>query len=99
MRALLFIVAAMLAFAEQDIPSLAPLVRSVFPHGVKQGSSAEIEIVGQNLDETRSVTFSGSHVEAVVVSSTSSNVRLRVTAGAKAETGVRDFRLTTPRGS
>lgn len=99
MRALLLFLAVMSAVAEQDIPSLAPVVRSVFPHGIKKGSSAEVELAGQNLHETHSVVFSGPHVQATVLYSTASKVRLRVVAGANAETGIRDFRLTTPKGT
>jgi hypothetical protein len=101
LRAIASVAAVLIAapiFAE-ELPALAPMVRSVFPHGLKKGSSAEIEFKGQNLEDARTLRFAGSGVEAVILTSAPSHVRARVTAAADAEVGTRDFRLVTPRGS
>ena len=41
-----------LAAVDPDLPSPAPVVRGIFPHGVQRGASAEVEISGQNLHDT-----------------------------------------------
>ena len=79
------------AEAEQEIPSLAPTVRSVFPHGLKKGTTAEIEFRGQHLDGTQSITFARRGVTAEIIVSRGGSVRARVTALPDAETGTRDF--------
>lgn len=96
---LLFFLVLASGGAEQEIPSLAPTVRSVFPHGLKKGTTAEIEFHGQNLDGARSIEFFAGRVKAHILSSSAGRVRARVTALPDAETGTRDFRLTTARGS
>ncbi|HYI92174.1 MAG TPA: PPC domain-containing protein [Bryobacteraceae bacterium] len=83
---------------DPDLPSPAPVVRSAFPAGVQRGTSAEVELKGQNLHDTRTVEFAGRGVKAEVISSFGSKVKLKITAVADAEVGRRDYRLTTARG-
>jgi hypothetical protein len=102
-RLIRYVLAAVLfaipALAEQALPSLAPSVKSVFPHGIRKGTAAEVVLKGEHLEGTHTVHFAGSGVQATVLSATRSRARVRVTAGPDAEVGTRDFRLVTPRGS
>jgi hypothetical protein len=86
------------AAVDPDLPSPAPVVRGIFPHGVQRGASAEVEISGQNLHETSSIEFAGRGVRAEILSALGAKLKLKVTADATAEVGRRDFRLTTGRG-
>ncbi len=86
------------AAVDPDLPSPAPVVRGIFPHGVQRGSSAEVEMSGQNLHDTSSIEFAGRGVRAEILSALGSKLKLKVTADGTAEVGRRDFRLTTRRG-
>jgi len=86
------------AAGDPDLPSPAPGVRAAFPPGVQRGTSAEVELSGQNLHDTRSVEFAGRGVKAEIVAAFGSKVKLKVTAALDAEVGRRDYRLTTARG-
>ncbi|HYI92997.1 MAG TPA: hypothetical protein VEX68_05600 [Bryobacteraceae bacterium] len=83
---------------DPDLPSPAPKVAGIFPHGAQRGSVAEVELSGQNLHDTASVQFAGKGVTAEILSASASKLGIRVTVDATAETGRRDFRLTTGRG-
>ena len=83
---------------DPDLPSPAPIVRSAFPPGVQRGTSAEVELKGQNLHDTRRWQFAGRGVKAEIISAFGSKVKLRITAAPDAEVGRRDYRLTTARG-
>lgn len=86
------------AAIDPDLPSPAPTVRSIFPHGVRRGTSAEVELSGQNLHDALSVEFAGRGLRAGILSSLGTKLNLRITADADAEVGRRDFRLITRRG-
>ncbi|MBS1830377.1 MAG: hypothetical protein JST93_34060 [Acidobacteria bacterium] len=95
---LFLVVTGLGAAIDADLPSPAPVVRAAFPAGVQRGTSAEVELTGANLHDTRSVEFAGRGVKASIVSAFGSKVKLRVVAAADAEVGRRDYRLTTARG-
>lgn len=105
MRRLIVITTAILAAVicgisaiDPDLPSPAPKVTGVFPHGAHRGSVTEVELSGQNLHDTVSVEFAGKGVKAEILSGTASKLDIRISVDATAETGLRDFRLTTGRG-
>ena len=105
LRYLIAITAGMLAASvcgvaaiDPDLPSPAPRVTGIFPHGAQRGSVTVVEFSGQNLHDATAVQFAGRGVKAEIVSASESKLSLRVTVDSKAETGRRDFRLTTGRG-
>ena len=65
---------------------------------MQRGTTAEVELRGQNLHDTRSVEFAGRGVKAEIIAAFGSKVKLRITAAPDAEVGRRDYRLTTARG-
>jgi hypothetical protein len=75
------------------------MVKSVFPHGIRKGSSAEVELKGENLEGAHTLHFAGKGVQGTIVTSGRTHVRARITASADAEVGTRDFRLITAHGS
>jgi hypothetical protein len=83
---------------DPDLPSPAPTVRAAFPPGLERGTSAEIELTGANLHDTRLIEFAGRGVRAELLSASAARVKLRVSVDPGAETGRRDYRLTTARG-
>ena len=87
-----------LAVVDPDLPSPAPVVTGIFPHGLQRGTVAEVELSGQNLHDAVSVVFAGRGVSAEILASLGTSLKLRVTASKTAEVGRRDFRLTTARG-
>jgi len=87
------------ALQAEELPSLAPVVRSVFPHGAQRGTSAEVVLLGDNLHNAVSLDFAGTGVSAQILSSARSMLRARIAVGSAAEVGVRDFRLTGGGGS
>src|SRR4051794_14312498 len=94
---LVFAVSAF-AVVDPDLPSPAPVVNGIFPHGVRRGTSATVKISGQNLHDTQSVEFAGKGLKAEIVSALGSSLELRITADADSEVGLHDFRLHTKRG-
>src|SRR3954468_5926314 len=86
------------AAVDPDLPPPAPVVNGVFPHGVRRGTNVTVRLSGQNLQDAKSVEFSGAGLKGEILSSLGSSVELRVTADAAAEVGLHDFRLRTPRG-
>lgn len=95
---LFLFITGLAAAIDPDLPSPAPVVRAAYPPGIQRGTSAEVELSGANLHDTRSVEFAGRGVKAEIVASFGSKLKLRVTAAADAEAGRRDYRLTTSRG-
>src|SRR6185369_7108154 len=87
------------AAVDPDLPSPAPSIAGVFPHGAQRGKSTEVVLAGQNLHQAKSVEFAGRGVKAAILSSLGTEVRLRITVDATAEPGRRDFRLTTAKGA
>ena len=83
---------------DPDLPSLAPKIAGVFPHGAERGSTTEVELSGQNLYDANAIRFAGRGVTGQILSATDSKLKLRVTVAPTAEVGRRDFRLTTNRG-
>ena len=84
---------------QEELPSLAPVVNSIFPHGAQQGSTVEVDFLGQDLHEAQSLRFVGSDVQAEILSASSKRLRARIRVAPQAEVGRRDFRLRTPYGS
>lgn len=87
-----------IAAVDPDMPSPAPKVTGIFPHGAQRGSVTDVELSGQNLHDTASVQFAGKGVKAEILLASASKLGIRVTVDGTAETGLRDFRLTTGRG-
>lgn len=86
------------AALDPDLPSPAPKVTGIFPHGARRGAVTEVEFTGQNIHDAKAVQFAGRGVEGKLLSATGSKLKLQVTVAADAEAGRRDFRLTTGRG-
>src|SRR6478672_588835 len=87
------------AALDPDLPSAAPVVNGIFPHGAQRGTSSMVKLSGQNLQNAESVEFAGKGVRAEVVSSSGSSLQLRVIVDSAAEVGLRDFRLVTTGGT
>lgn len=83
---------------DPDLPSPAPKVTGIFPHGAARGTSTEVDISGQNLHDAISIKFSGRGVQADILSASASKMKVRISVAPTAEAGRRDFRLTTGRG-
>lgn len=87
------------AALDPDLPSPAPVVTGIFPHGARRGTTTVVKLSGQNLHDARSVEFAGKGVRAAIVSSLGSSLQMKVTVDAAAEVGLRDFRLVTAGGA
>lgn len=83
---------------DPDLPSVAPKIAGVFPHGARRGTATEVELSGQNLYDANAIQFAGRGVTGQILSATDSKLKVRVTVEPNAEVGRRDFRLTTNRG-
>ena len=89
-----------LPLADQEpLPTLSPLIQSIFPRGGRQGSRFEISIQGKNLQGASRIQVSGTGVECRILRSTESEVRAQVTISPGAAIGRRDLRVLSPRGS
>lgn len=82
-----------------EIPTIAPQVSSIFPHGGRKGSSVEIEMRGTYLNKATSLRFPDGSLGAEILSSKFHLVRVRVQIPADAETGRHDFRLVGENGA
>src|SRR5687767_12669518 len=76
-----FVLASWLLFAviataavDPDLPSPAPVVRAIFPHGIQRGVSTEVEISGDNLHDATSIEFAGRGVRAEILSALGSKL-------------------------
>lgn len=95
----LCLVLRVISAAAVELPSIAPQVSSVYPHGAQRGTEVQVELRGSHLDAATEVRFSNSSITARVLSSTFRSVRTKVRIGADVETGRYDFRLVTARGA
>lgn len=89
----------LLLTAQTEIPSVAPAVRSVVPHGVQRGATAEVTFTGQHLEDATALRFAGEGVTAQILAARPGSLRARITASGSAEVGMRDFRVVTGRGT
>ncbi len=88
--AALLLGAALTAQAQQ-LP--IPVLKSIFPCGIQQGKSVEVELNGLNLDETRKLYFSQPGITAELLSDPTKGLpRFKVTAAADVPVGVHDVR-------
>jgi hypothetical protein len=94
-----FVLLALPARADTNLPDLGPTVTSVFPLGARQGETVEIRILGRNLNDTRSLSFARADIRAEVLSSDFFSVKARVAVGPNVPVGLHDYRLRTPRGT
>lgn len=87
----LSLAAAALTAQAQQLP--IPQLKSVFPCGIQQGKSVEVELAGQNLDETKKLYFSRPGITAELLSDpTKGAPRFKVTAAPDVPVGVHDIR-------
>lgn len=84
---------------DPDLPSAAPKIAGVFPHGARRGSTTAVEMSGQNLQDVTEIHFAGRGVESKITAASPSKISLLVQVAPDAETGRRDFRLRTGRGA
>jgi hypothetical protein len=96
-RISLFLAAVLAAAGE--LPDLAPSVRSVVPMGGRAGEAAEVRISGKRLERVLEVRFARPDIRAEVLSSDSSNVKVKISVGPRVPSGLHDYRLRTPRGT
>src|SRR3954462_15860027 len=73
------------AAVDPELPSPAPVVNSVFPHGAERGTTTTIKLSGLDLNDAQSVEFSGRGVKGEILSSLGTTVQLRVTVDGNAE--------------
>jgi hypothetical protein len=85
--------------AAVEVPSIAPQVSSVFPHGAQQGAEVEVEFRGTHLDSAVELRFVHPAITAEILGSAFRSARARVRVGADVEAGRHDFRLITGRGA
>lgn len=85
------LLAASLPLRAQELP--IPQLKSVFPCGAKQGSTVEVELAGNNLDETKKLYFSNPGITAELISDPAKPpARFKVTVAANVPVGVYDVR-------
>jgi hypothetical protein len=82
-----------------EIPSIAPQVSSVYPHGAQLGTEVEVEFRGSHLDGAKDIRFVHPGLSAEILSSSFRSVRAKVRVGSEVEAGRHDLRLTTSRGT
>ncbi len=85
------------AFA--GIPALAPELHSIFPHGIRRGTTAEVRFRGKNLARASRIEFFGSGLFAEILGATDTEVLARVKAEPDTDTDRRDVRLYVDRGT
>jgi Bacterial pre-peptidase C-terminal domain/Quinohemoprotein amine dehydrogenase, alpha subunit domain III len=85
------------AFAR--IPTLAPELHSILPHGIQRGTTTAVLFRGKNLARTSKIEFFGSGLSAEMLRASDSEVLARVKAEPDTDTGRRDVRLYTDRGT
>jgi len=94
-----FVLLGTAAGADANLPELGPVVTSIFPLGARQSETAEIKILGRNLNETRDITFARADIHAELLSSDFFSVKARISVGPDVPVGLHDYRLRTPRGT
>jgi hypothetical protein len=86
-----FVAVAGLTTYAQELP--VPQLKSVFPCGAKQGTTIEVELAGNNLDETKKLYFSNPGITAELISDPAKPpARFKVTVAANVPVGVYDVR-------
>ena len=85
-------------FGATEIPSIAPKVSSMFPHGGGQGAQITVTLTGTHLDGAL-ILFSNRHLEGKIESAAFRSVRARISIAPDAEAGRHHFRVITPRGA
>ena len=84
---------------DPDLPSAAPVVNGIFPHGARRGTTTVIKLSGQNLEDAQSVEFSGKGIRGEIVSALGNSLQLRISVDETTEPGLHDLRLLTSRGA
>jgi hypothetical protein len=84
--------------AAVELPSIVPQVSSVFPHSVRRGSEASVELRGMYLSGATEFQSPDGALTAVIDSTSFRSIRARIKAATDAEPGRHDLRLVTPRG-
>lgn len=86
-----WLLGAALSAHAQQLP--IPQLKSVFPCGVQRGKSVEVELSGNNLDETKKLYFSQPGITAELLSNPATGApRFKVTAAPDVPVGVHDVR-------
>jgi hypothetical protein len=85
--------------ADPEIPSPAPQVKGVFPHGGVRGSSVRVSIQGKNLGEVESIRFARPGLRAEIISRGESVLVANFHVAQSCEPGRHDLRLIAPAGS
>jgi hypothetical protein len=94
-----FVLLAVSARGDTNLPDLGPMVISVFPLGARQAETLEVQILGRNLDGARDITFARPDIQAQLLSSDFFTVKARVSVAASVPVGLHDYRLRTSRGT
>ncbi|MBI3680504.1 MAG: hypothetical protein HY235_08915 [Acidobacteria bacterium] len=85
--------------AEEVTRHRLPLASSVFPQGARPGTTLEAEVLGEFLDRASSVVFFDSQIQAVILNSAPTLLKLEIRVPEDAFYGPHYFRLVTPRGA
>jgi len=83
----------------QNLPDVAPTVRSVFPLGGRRGEAVEVRIQGRNLDDAQAIEFARSDIQARILRSEFFSLTASFVIGPGAPTGAQDYRLITRHGT
>jgi hypothetical protein len=84
---------------DKALPSPAPEVQGVFPHGGIRGSSVRVRITGKKLGDVTSIQFARAGLNAEIVSRTDSELLTNIRIDNHAEPGRHDLRLISSMGS
>ncbi len=76
-----------------------PAITSVLPQSGRPGRTVELNVRGEFLDGVNRVEFESPDVSGVVIASTYTSAKIKVTIPPNAEPGQRYFRLLSPRGA
>lgn len=89
----------LLLAASATLPDLSPQVRGLFPLGGRKGETVEVRLRGRRLQDTQSLTFARTDIQANILSSDFFTITARITVGPEVPNGLHDYRLRTPHGS
>ena len=78
-------------------PSTEPKLSSIYPAGGQRGTTFDAEVRGSNMAGARCVIFEGSGLQARILGG-DEVLRLKITVGPDASTGLHRFRIVTERG-
>lgn len=75
-----------------------PSVRSAKPLGIAPGKVSDLEIQGENLEGASAVLFDDLDAKVESIEATKDRIKLKVRVGERVATGLREFRVVTPKG-